>query len=99
MQGARRKGPRRLARRLAATYVVICLAVLGGLSLAVYAATALYLERTIGDELAAQAAFYAAYAETLAREEADLSAVAPHVVTLAAPQSGLTLRLFSSSRT
>jgi signal transduction histidine kinase len=88
---------RSLARRLATTYLLTTLAILFGISAAVYFSTAYYLDDRLEEELVAQADFYAAYAASLAPDERALAGLAPTIAGLFAPQADLTVRFFAAS--
>jgi signal transduction histidine kinase len=89
-------GPRSLAWRLAATYLLTTSITVLILSVAVYFATAVYLNERLEAELASQADFYAAYAANLAPDEVTLAGLAPTAVDLFAPQDDLNVRFFAA---
>jgi signal transduction histidine kinase len=88
---------RSLAWRLATTYLLTTLAILIGLSAAVYSFTALYLDGRLEAELAAQADFHAAYTASLTPDERALAGLAPTIAGLFAPQADLTVRFFAAN--
>jgi signal transduction histidine kinase len=85
-----------LAWRLTATYLLSTFLVVLALGAATYLLTAFYLDEQMGDELATQADFYAAYAAQLATDERTLAGVAPTVVGLFAAQADLNVRFFGA---
>jgi signal transduction histidine kinase len=87
---------RSLAWRLAATFLLTTSCIVLILSLAVYIATAAYLDGRLEAELNSQADFYAAYAANLAPDEATLAGLAPTMVGLFAPQTDLNVRFFAA---
>jgi signal transduction histidine kinase len=90
------RGPRGLAWRLAATYLLTTAVTVLMLSVAVYFAAAVYLNERLEAELTSQADFYAAYAANLAPDEATLVGLAPTIVGLFAPQADLNVRFFAA---
>jgi signal transduction histidine kinase len=89
--------PRRLVWRIATMYLAVGLAILAALGSAIYYTTSVYLARDLQRDLSSQAGFYAAYAATLADDEAGIAEVAPDLATLFAPQTGINVRVFAAS--